>query len=169
MGYNTIFQGQLTSDTVLDSEFLEWFESFRKTRHFVRKPKILQLTLEQAGIPLNNVTPPFYHKLGKGGKYFTMDEHVEMLSGLMSAYTADYNNPPDDIPSLWCPWYYDNGFKLHNGKAHEYIKWLEWFIKNVFCFVPIRLSGVIKWQGEKTDDSGVLLVLDNHINIQGGL
>ena len=73
---------------------------------------------------------------------------------------------------LWCNWELDDtGTELKwNGgeKFYNYIEWLEYLIQHFFTPWNIKLNGKIKWNGEDSDDVGLITVKNNKVTYKEG-
>lgn len=129
---------------------------FSRTRRVKRDVKVLQNAPAPArkavGLPL-----------GEDGCYFVnqdWDKDSEIS-------IVDDSEPPADQPGLWCNWIpTSDGCGIHwNGreKFYYYVEWLQYIISNFLEPWGYRLNGRVKWQGERDDDTGVIVVEDNQI------
>ena len=75
-------------------------------------------------------------------------------------------------PSLWLHWVLnEDGDKLEwNGaeKFYYYIEWLRYLIQHFFEPWGIKLNGKVEWQGEESNDFGMISVKDNVVKIYQG-
>ena len=75
-------------------------------------------------------------------------------------------------PGLWCNWELDDtGTELKwNGaeKFYNYIEWLEYLIQHFFTPWNIKLNGKIKWNGEDSNDVGLITVKNNKVTYKEG-
>jgi hypothetical protein len=95
-------------------------------------------------------------------------EHVKHLQD----FNADRHCEPE-MPSFYCQWVpaedgtaieWDGGEKFYN-----YIEWLAYLVKNFFQSKGYTLSGTVSWQGEDSDDFGLIEVNDNKIVTREGI
>ena len=80
------------------------------------------------------------------------------------------NEELDYAPSLWNHWYCAiQGDKwvltLQEGKAYNYLEWLPIIVKRFLEPYGLKVSGVIEWFGDESDDRGCIEVEDNAISI----
>lgn len=157
MGYTTIFDGKFDlNKRLLDSEAIYLLE-FSRTRRIKRNPAILQNIPDPARQAINNLP------LGEEGCYFVnekWDEDSEIS-------VVDYNRPPKTQPGLWCNWIptADGGGIKWNGveKFYYYVEWLQYIINNFLKPWGYVLNGEVTWQGEREEDTGMILVTNNVI------
>jgi hypothetical protein len=160
MGYTTEFTGQLTIVPQLQTEQIQYLQTFNKTRRMMRDTEKLENVPDSIR---NAVNLP----LGMQGAYFVgypnnygQDRSLDVL---------DYNNPPTTQPGLWCKWTVtDDGHFLEwdeREKFYDYIEWLQYLIDNFFKKWNYVLNGTITWEGEDNSDMGRIVVIDNEIQI----
>lgn len=137
MGYSTDFTGSLKITPSPSSDLTKYVNKFSNSRRMVR-----------TGLD------PLY---GIDGEYYIHDE---------SNGVTNYNQEPATQPGLWCQWVI-NGNKLEwdgGEKFYNYEEWLLYMIENFFAPSGYKLNGVIKWQGEESQDKGAIQVTDNVIH-----
>jgi len=152
MGYTTYFGGTLSIDPPLTKEQVTYLNKFSDTRRIKRDPA-----------KLANMPDPIREAVNlpagvDGGYYvgstsdFGQDEDA----------VTNYNSPPSGQPSLWCQWVVsDDGSTLEwdgGEKFYEYGNWLRYLIEHFFSKWGRTLEGEISWQGEESDDRGVIYV-----------
>ena len=73
-------------------------------------------------------------------------------------------------PSLWCDWeIVGDRFQWNGGeKFYHYIEWLKYLIKNMFTPWGVLLNGEITWQGEESEDIGLIKVTNNEVEVYEG-
>ena len=76
-------------------------------------------------------------------------------------------------PGLWCQWVirevedkkqileWDGGEKFYN-----YVEWLKYLINHFFEVWGVKLNGEIKWEGEDSNDMGLIIVTDNIVKVK---
>lgn len=151
MGYTTEFSGQVTIDPPLNLEEINYLMRFNETRR------------------MNRRNGPYYVD---GGGFHGQAEEADILN---------YNNPPEEQPSLWCQWVpndegtaieWDGGEKFYY--AAEWMKYLvEHFLQpgahaaSQLPFLQANhvVNGVIEAQGEETGDHWALIVEDNKVYV----
>lgn len=126
---------------------------------------------------------------GIDGAYFAMNDGASGQTRDKSV--IDFNTPPGQLfgsqydfyylynenkrlaslsecqPGLWCDWQLtEDGKKLKwNGgeKFYEYTNWLKYMIEHFFKPWGIILNGEVKWQGESSDDMGIIICENNNV------
>jgi hypothetical protein len=77
----------------------------------------------------------------------------------------EFNSPPSGQPGLWCQWVVSNdGSVLEwdgGEKFYEYGDWLRYLIEHFLSKWGRTLEGKIYWQGEESDDRGIIYVHKN--------
>ena len=85
----------------------------------------------------------------------------------------EYNCPASTQPELWCQWVVteDGNYLEWDGgeKFYSYVAWLEYMIKNFFDPFEYVLNGEVGFQGEDSDDLGVIYVNDNKVTVEYGI
>ena len=162
MGYSTNFYGTLSFNKPVAPWLAEYINKFSNTRRMKRDPeKIKEFCPKWGDMCFNG-------ELGDEGQYFiggNMDYDKREKD------VVDYNRPPAGQPGLWCQWIInDNGELEWDGgeKFYEYEAWLDYLIDNFFEPLGYVLNGDIEWQGEESDDFGIIHVKDNFVDMQYG-
>lgn len=82
----------------------------------------------------------------------------------------DFSNERHDdrsFPGIWCDWIPANGGAAleWNGaeKFYSYTEWLIYLVDTFFKPNGYKIAGQVAWQGEETDDSGIIYAMDNRI------
>jgi hypothetical protein len=147
MGYTTDFKGGFEINKPLREELKNYLTKFSETRRMKRKLD------DKFG-----VEGEFYVD---GGGFAGQDRESNII---------DYNSPPKTQPGLWCQWIpnedgteivWDGGEKFYN-----YVKWLEYIIKNFLEPEGYVLNGEVYFQGEDYNDNGFIVVRDNKVKIK---
>lgn len=77
----------------------------------------------------------------------------------------NYNQPPSTQPGLWCQWIptEDNMGIEWDGteKFYHYVEWLQYLIDKVLAPKGYVVNGKVNYQGEDTDDKGIVTVYNN--------
>jgi hypothetical protein len=71
---------------------------------------------------------------------------------------VDYNDY-GDMPGLWCQWVPTSADTLEwdeGKKFYDYVQWLKWLQTNILDRWGCKLTGEVSWQGEDSDDRGVI-------------
>ncbi len=176
MGYTTNFNGFFTFSRNLTYEEKHYINTFSNTRRVKRNVYKLQTQY--------NGKYGFNGNYGNEGEYFIGGE-------ILNDSIIDYNTPPGQLdnrsrnmsfndmwdenkkrisdgkcqPGLWCQWF-TNGVKLEwNGseKFYNYKEWLKYLIKHFFNIWNVQLNGEITYQGEKDNDNGNIVIINNEL------
>lgn len=161
MGYTTYFEGQFTIDRPLASEHRAYLEKFSGTRRMRRNADLTEgrpdPIREAAGLALGLEGAYFV-----GGEDFRGQEHSDDV--------ADYNNPPEGQPGLWCGWIpSEDGDAIiwdEGEKFYFYTDWIEYLIKHFLAPWGYTLSGEITWSGEEQGDIGKVVIVDNAVSVK---
>lgn len=178
MNYRYEISGHLTTDKPIDSELKDFINTFSKTRHCQRNLSALNKAIAQtpnAEKYIKTLIGEDVRKL-KSTELFACDQHDELdmvLSNESNKYFITYNMPEPAFPALYCNFFYEtqtNTLKWCNKQnidaSPKTIKaWLDWFIRNVFMPLGISLKGTLTYQGEDSEDNGVITVKNNNITI----
>ncbi len=148
MGYTTSFDGRFDLNKPLDRDTLVYLKNFSETRRMARR------------------LPPKY---GAEGEFYVNGERG---SGDHDDNVIDYNTPPSTQPGLWCNWTpNEEGTAIEwNGaeKFYNYTEWLQYLITNFLAPKGYVLDGAVEWEGEDSNDFGLIVVEKNSINIKIG-
>lgn len=148
MGYTTDFSGSFNVSPALSTKHKDFFTKLATTRRMKRNVG-----------PEYGVEGEFYIE-GKGA--YGQDRENNII---------DYNCPPKTQPSLWCHWIptedgtafeWDGGEKFYN-----YIEWLE-YIVTFLAPLGYVVNGEVEWQGEDSDDRGLIIVKNNKVKTKIG-
>lgn len=146
MGYHTEFSGQLTIEPPLTKEQVQYINKFSDTRRMQRDPDQL------AHMP-DPIREAVNLPLGVNGGYYVGQDRDAVI---------EYNRPPSGQPGLWCQWVvsHDGSVLEWDGgeKFYEYGDWLRYLIEHFFSKWGRTLEGKICWQGEESDDRGIIYV-----------
>lgn len=158
MGYSTEFNGGLEITPALTKEVADYINTFSTTRRMKRDVAKLP------SIDINGNCGLFgTANYGTEGEFFasTGDERNDSV--------IDYNYPPSTQPGLWCQWVIeDDGASLvwdGGEKFYNYAEWLEYVITNFIAPAGSVCNGNITWQGEESDDMGMLRVINNELKV----
>lgn len=151
MGYTTDFQGQFDLNPTLSEEQVTYLLNFSNSRRMKRDVSILEKNFG----PCNNIMGTY----GEEGEFFVDDIEDDSV--------IEHNYPPKTQPGLWCQWIPTEGGQelIWDGgeKFYDYVEWLEYLIKSFFNPWKIKISGVVRWQGEEFSDRGKITVKNNEI------
>ena len=74
----------------------------------------------------------------------------------------------DDHPGTWCKWISsDDGTQLvwdGREKFYDYAEWLTHLIDHYFKPWGYTLNGAVYWDGEDSDDHGIMRLEDNELS-----
>lgn len=161
MRYNTTFQGEFLLDRPLTTAQKDYLQRFSQTRRMKRDCQCEELRKkanslrESVGLPL-----------GIEGEYFVgsytsygMDEGNNWDS------VIDMSKPPRTQPSLWCEWTVSHdGTKIiwsEEDYFYEYIQWLQYLLDNFLKPWGYIVNGQCEWQGQNSEDQGIIYIKDN--------
>lgn len=162
MGYTTDFDGQFKLDHALTPEHLEYLQAFSETRR-MKRAAVLSVTRqdplrEAVGLPI-----------GEDGAYFVGTDRMEWNA----ADILNHNEPPAGQPGVWCKWIpTEDGLAIEWDRAekfYDYVEWLAYLVEHFLKPWGYTLNGEVSWQGEDTDDFGILVVSDNRVGIRQGV
>lgn len=165
MGYTTDFDGKLTFNKEVSEQLKEYINRFSATRRMPRDNEKIKALYP------NWRELCFFGDLGNKGEYFApvSSNYGQDRDGTI----IDYNGFEESVhPGLWCQWVINDDNELEwdgNEKFYNYVEWLEYLIHHFFDPLGYILNGEITWQGEDTDDCGVIHVEDNYVTTQEGL
>lgn len=75
-----------------------------------------------------------------------------------------------EMPGFYCQWRpNEEGTALEwdgGEKFYEYEAWLEYLIEHFFTPWKVKLNGSVKWRGEDWNDTGIINVTDNRIEVE---
>jgi len=165
MGYTTDFRGEMTFDKPLTDAQTQYIRAFCDTRRVKRNAQKLAKLIKDGTVKEFPARAELGLPLGKQGGYFVIDDG-QMGQGEDLSVT-DGNNPPEGQPGLWCKWTVrENGKILEwSGveKFYDYVEWLDYLVKHFFTPWGRKLTGTIRWQGEESEDRGVITATDGVI------
>lgn len=163
MGYTTDFSGSLKFNKPVTEELREYINRFSDTRRMPRdNDKIKELYPNWKELC-------FCGELGNKGEYFAPKGNDYYLDESI----IDHNGFREAVhPGLWCQWIITDDDELEwdgGEKFYNYVEWLEYLIDNFFEPLGYELTGDIIFQGEDTDDCGVINVENNIVDVQYGM
>ncbi len=162
MGYTTEFEGSITVNPPLNADEVSYLNDFSATRR------------------MNRSKGPYYANRGSDG--FGQDRESDIL---------DYNREPEGQPGLWCQWAAtEDGTSIEwNGaeKFYSSAEWMKYIIDHFFTPDAVAsldligsarqdarflhftfdhtFDGLIKAQGEDSDDTWLLKVENNNVMV----
>jgi hypothetical protein len=153
MGYTTEFQGSFKFSKKPTPDQLDYLDRFARSHRVQRD--VVKLKELYGG------------KYGLDGEYGEQGEYFAIYYSNDDP-TVTYYSPPASQPGVFCQWVvFPTGNRLGwdgGEKFYHYIEWLEYLIKHFFTRWDIQLNGEVEWQGERSDDRGVIIVLDNVVH-----
>lgn len=161
MGYYTDFLGTFSIHPPLKKEHKEYLSAFFYTRRMKRNSNIV------AKLP-DPIRRAAGLSPGEEGEYYTGDQtHFGQDIGREDMSVIDHNIAPKTQPGLWCSMGLNNDTELflEDGKNYSYVEWLRYVIKNFFIPWGYKLNGCVSWQGEESNDTGNILIIDNEITV----
>lgn len=175
MGYTTDFKGKFNLDRPLSAEHKMYLCEFARTRRMQRDAAVTATREDPVRIAAQlHVGEEGGYFVGEGGFAGQVEHQPHQFPQrggydhhLCSLGILDYNRPPAGQPELWCQWVpSEDGTSIEwNGveKFYEYVEWLEYLIEHFLKTWGYVLNGRVSWQGEDTDDRGVIHVRNNEI------
>lgn len=164
MGYDTHLEGQFKLNKELSSAHSAYLHLFASTRRMKREPSKTELRNDPTRMNAE------IQSIGKDAGYFTGagdfcgQEHTDDI--------IDYNEPPDEQPSLWCRWVpSDDNLAIQwdgGEKFACYIEWIEYLIVHFLTPWGYELNGIVKWEGEEQGDVGKIIIEQNKVTIKEG-
>lgn len=142
MGYTTEFDGVFNLNKPLDMKTHNFLTKLAETRRMARN------------LP---------EKYGVEGEFYV--DGSGDFGQAQEPSIIDYNRPPKTQPGLWCKWVpNEDGTAIEwSGaeKFYDYVEWLEYIIKNFLAPKDYVLNGDVKYEGEDSEDFGIIHVVDN--------
>lgn len=163
MGYTTDFKGRFNLDKPLAPEHAAYLKHFGNTRR-----------MKRADYDANNLPDP--HRVavdlplgGPDAPYFVGGTGLAGQNRDKSI--RDYNAPPDGQPGLWCQWAPTEdatGIEWDGGeKFYAYDDWLQYLVDHFLTPWGYTLTGSVSYQGERSDDCGVIVVEGGKVEKRG--
>ena len=156
MGYNTDFSGRFTINPELTPEQVKYLQHFSGTRRMKRNNAILKDMPDPIRVAVGL-------GLGHEGEFYT-GSNIDNAGQDKDSSIVNYNLPPSSQVGLWCQWYpsFDGKELFTEGeKFYGYVEWLQYLIDKFFKPWGRTLSGCVRYQGEESDDRGLIWVKDN--------
>jgi hypothetical protein len=77
-----------------------------------------------------------------------------------------------NVPGYYCQWVpTDDGLGIAwdgGEKFYEYVEWLNYIIEHFMRPWGITVNGEVKWFGESSSDTGMIVVTDNVVTTKKG-
>lgn len=158
MGYSTDFRGAFKCSKPLTAEQRAYLYQFQETRRMKRDAEVAETLPDPirlaVGLPI-----------GVDGCYFVGG--AGFAGQGRDASIIEYNDQPTGQPGLWCQWQPDETGNYigwaGSEKFYDYVEWLQYLVDHFLSKWGVTISGVIRWQGERQDDFGSIVVNDNVI------
>ena len=195
MGYTTEFQGEFNLDQPLTVEQIAYLKAFNETRRMKRNADLTKdrpdPIREAVGLPVG-LDGGFF--VGGGGNWGMNKYRESALTDALTFDVVEDNTPPGQTPwnmrtsfeerrkvidegvpagvqpGLWCQWVpNDAGTAIvwdEGEKFYDYIKWLEYIIHHFLKPWGRTLNGTVEFQGEEVGDRGLIVVVDNDIELR---
>ena len=95
------------------------------------------------------------------------DEHLAFLTEFKDTRHEPGSKFPDG-PDIWCGWdaIYPTTLAAEDGKNYSYVEWLIYLIDHYFVPWGYALDGTVYWDGEESDDRGLIDVRNNVIEVK---
>jgi hypothetical protein len=172
MGYTTDFSGKFNLNKPLTPEHAAYLSRFSGTRRMQRNATIAAKLSD----PLRKAVKL---PIGTDGEFYVGSDEIDKTLTDMGrpsfsgqgkdASITDYNRPPSTQPGLWCQWVPSEKLDAiewaGNEKFYAYTEWLEYIIQYFLQPWHYSLSGSVSWQGEESNDQGVIIVENNVISV----
>lgn len=103
------------------------------------------------------------------------DDLIEKINTFSKSRHCNGNGYPNDhsgFPGYWCDWVATSSKTIGwDGaeKFYDYDEWLVYIIKHFLEPNGILLNGEVYWEGEESDDFGILLAEDNRVYVRYGI
>ncbi len=183
MGYTTDFVGAVKCSPALTPEQRAFIQAFGEKRRVKRRTRIGQKpkipawhTLSiNAPVRAQDLPDPIriaagVKSVGPEGAYFTGG--LGFAGQEDDASVIDNNEEPKGCPGLWCKWTADDTGEYIGWdgceKFNDYHKWMEYLIEHFLAPWGVTLHGVIRYQGERKDDFGSIVVAGNLVETKPG-
>jgi len=92
------------------------------------------------------------------------EEHKSILQNFQQADHRDEKG----MPGIWCQWEpsKDGTEIVHDQgeKFYDYVEWMKYLMDKFITPWGYKANGAITWDGEESDDDGVLEVTDNAVS-----
>ena len=165
MGYDTYFRGSFKFNKPVDDWLVDYINKFNKTRRMKRSNEQIKANFH------NWKELCFNGELGNEGEYFIGG--IGHYGQYCDTSVLNGNCPPARQPGLWCQWIIggDNDELVwdEGEKFYDYYDWLFYMIKHFFEPLGYVLNGEIEFEGEESEDFGVICVTENVISMQYGI
>ena len=190
MGYHTDFTGQFELDKPLTPEHLTYLKAFSETRRMHRDAEKTALRSdpirEAVGLPVGEHGAYFVSAGGDSGQEGMMGspeandildvnrapgELATNLDNFAESYSAKIKHAKEGNcqPGLWCQWIpTEDGTAIEwdeGEKFYAYIEWIKYLLKHFLEPWGYVLNGDVRWNGEETDDMGIIRIENNRVGV----
>jgi len=150
----------------MDDALANYIRKFNQTRK-------MQLNVEKAEKLDDPLRIAVGLPIGIDGEYcLAVDDRLPDF-GEKNELIVNYNVHPSTQPGLWCQWTIADNNKWivwdEGDKFYEYVPWLVYFIKNFIVPFGYVANGTIEWDGEDSDDFGIVGVENNEVFVRYGI
>ena len=149
MGYTTNFTGKFKLNRKLREADAQFLRDLAHTRRMKRKGLHAKYGIDGE----------FYMGAGTADRAMGQDDNFGVV---------DANKPPSTQPGLWCQWVPtedDKGIEWDgNEKFYDYVEWITYIIDKILAPRGYTLNGEVTWQGEDSDDQGMIVVKNNKVS-----
>lgn len=180
MGYSTDFSGAFQVKPPLKPEHSAYLRKFAATRRMKRDAKLAEALPDPlrlaVGLPIGDEGAYYV-----GGSEHDCSEDASVLDGNCAPGAIGYRDPRPweerkraeaelyaafaAQPGLWCQWVPapdNDGIEWDGGeKFYNYVEWLGYLIHHFLSPWGYTLNGEVAWNGDSSDDHGVIYVRDN--------
>lgn len=158
MGYTTEFTGSFTVTPALATEQIRYLKSFAETRRMIRDAEIVATLPDPIRWAVNLPA-------GIDGSYFVGGAGLRGQD--VDSSVLNHNTPPRTQPGLWCQWMPSEDGKTiawnKEEKFTHYVEWLRYLVDNFLKPWGRSLDGQVDWQGDNSQDIGVLYARDGRV------
>lgn len=167
MGYSTEFFGEFKFNKPVTEQLAEYINRFSGTRRMPRDNEKIK------EIYPNWKELCFFGELGNKGEYFAPPDGNSFGQNHDDSI-IDYNGFKESVhPGLWCQWVVNEDRTAlvwdEGEKFYGYVEWLRYLIKHFFEPLGYVLNGEMEFQGEESEDFGIITVIDNVVSQSYGL
>lgn len=160
MGYSVHYDGYLTIDPPISREHAKYINNFHNTRHMSRDPeKIKEEYPDWEKYSYNG-------DLGIHGEFFAPGKRGEKMN---DSSVLNCNRTPGGCPGLWCDFHIDDDGNLSwvdSDKSEDGDLWIRYIIANFLEPWGYTVNGDITFQGDESNDCGVITVENNKLCVQ---
>lgn len=156
MSYLTTLLGEFRIEPDLSVSHATYLQHFMQSRRVTWLESVVENeddpVRKEVGLPIG---PEGAYYVGRASQ----DTMWEEVPGL-----EDIDRPPQDQPSLWCPWTLQQDtdtLVCPHTMSTCFTDWLAYLIKHFLHPWGYTVNGSAMWAGEDVDDMGVLKAIDS--------